>query len=197
MRICIISENSPVGAAASNYLSRSGHTVLLGENEDGEAKSLLLEVKSNLRSNDLIVVLSSNIKAFAISANKLDGVSAVACRDQEDAIDAVSSADANVAVIDSTTDRKTLISILDGLTIEVKSTKAEKVTYTIKAKERAYSPPTKVGPGIFAGIKDVAGNVKLGSAKPLGAIKDANEAISSVKKKGLMNHLKDTFGIED
>ncbi len=212
MRICIISENPPAGAAASNYLSRNGHTVIIGENEDGEAKSLLSEVKSNLRSSDLIVVLSSNAKAFAISANKMDGVSAVACRDQEDALDAISSADANVAVIDAATDRKTLTSILDGLTSEAKpEKKAEKAVEAPRVKERVQAP-AKTGPGLFAGIKDAAssatsglkdaaGSVKSGITKPATAVKevgkDTGGTISSIKKKGLMNHLKDTFGIED
>jgi ribose 5-phosphate isomerase RpiB len=214
MRICVITENPSIGAAASNYLSRSGHTVIIGENEGSDARSLLSEVKSNLRSSDMIIVLSASAKSIAISANKLDGVNAVACKDHEDAIDAISSTEANVIVVDSNTDRRMLTSILDGLTSGAKPEKrAERPERAAEAprareRERAQVQAPKAGPGLFSGIrdaasnatsgiKDAAGSVKSGITKPSGAVKGANETISSIKSKGLMKHLKDTFGIED
>ncbi len=209
MHICVIGENQPACAAASNHLSRNGHTVTLGENEDVETKSLLSEIKGNLRSSDMIVVLSSNAKAFAISANKMDGVNAVACRDHEDALDAVSSADANVAVINYNADRRMLISILDGLTSGARpERRSEKTADAPKFRERAQAPAQRQGPSILSGIKDAASNaasgvkdaaggIKSGITKPGNTMRNTNETIGSIRSKGLMKHIKETFGIED
>ena len=172
-----------------------------------------------------MLLMCHGAKDVAISANKLAGVRAVVCKDQEDAVEAVGYTRANVILIDTgRVPRNNLESIIEGLL----SQKEEPVPAPIAASARrrqieeaparesrqqqqqqqpVYEPK---GPGMFSGLKDKLGAMTQHQQKPIqakakpatqsskGSIKDgAGDFVKSAKQKGLMKTLKETFGVEE
>ena len=212
MKIYVISDSTEYGVAAVNQINSSGNLGMLSEGISGDSRTLLGDLRANLGSGyDLIMLICDNAKDLAISANKIGGAMAVVCKDQDDATDAVSETRANVVLIPTNRlDRRTLSSIVSGLLIEEKGERRKAAS----AKEREVAqeprgPPATEKVGSFlSGIKEMAGNAtgglnRLQPSKPK-AMKPAPKPqpsgdgiVKSVKSKGLMKSIKDTFGIED
>jgi ribose 5-phosphate isomerase RpiB len=211
----VISDNQDYAVAALNYINSNGHTAIISETISEDAKSQLNDLRANIGSGfDIIIMLCANAKDLAISANKIGNSMAVVCKDQDDALEAIGETRANVIIIDtSKLDRRTLSSILSGLLSEVKA-EAKKET---PVRERRAQPERYVeeGPGItertgsfLSNIKNAAGDAtsrltRPPAPKPITRAKGAPKApqgdgvIKSIKSKGLMKHLKETFGIID
>ena len=212
MKIYVISDSAEYGVAAVNQINSSGNLGMLSEGVTGDTRMLLGDLRANLGSGyNLIVLICENAKDLAISANKVGGAMAVVCKDQEDATDTVSETRANVVLIPTNRlDRRALSSIISGLLIE------EKVEHrkAASAKEReviqeprAAQAQAKIG-SFLSGIKEMAGNATAGLNKPQQSkpkfVKPAprmqpsgDGIVKSIKLKGLVKSIKETFGIED
>ncbi|MFI5412452.1 MAG: RpiB/LacA/LacB family sugar-phosphate isomerase [Candidatus Micrarchaeales archaeon] len=210
MKVYIISDNAGLGVAASNQINRSGHVAILSETITDDVKTLISDLRSNVESFDMTIMLCANAKDIAISANKVGGAAAVACKDQEDAIDAVSETRANVVVLDSARLSKTALSnIIVGLLSEQKksgsSTKEKERERETAPAQRVVDSPSEggIGGGIFSGLKNAANKATSAMEKPAGRAKNirpsprGDSMIKSVKSKGLMKSLKDSLGIID
>lgn len=239
MKVYVVSDNEALAASAVNAINGQGHTAILSEAGAETDGAIMGDIKANMRSGfDLILVICANAKSVSISANKIGGAMAVVCKDQDDAVEAMSQAGANVVLLDSTrTDRKILSGIVDGL---LSGQEAEtKVPSRARAvtPQRAH-PPTQgharaqqaqpvheapAGPSKFgsflSSIKDAASSATSGISNAASTISKPGPApkaqkpvvkaaprpqpsggdgiVSSLKKKGLAQTIKETFGIED
>jgi ribose 5-phosphate isomerase RpiB len=210
MKVYIISDNTELGVAASNQINRSGHVAILSETITEDQKTLISDLRSNVESFDMTIMICANARDIAISANKVGGAAAVSCRDQEDAIEAVSETRANVAVLDSSKLSKTgLSSIIVGLLSEQKKSASHTKE---KDTERETAPPQRVvsessegiGSTLFSGLKNAANKATTAVEKPIVKAKPIQKQapkgdgmIKNVKSKGLMKSLKDSLGIID
>lgn len=224
MKVYVISDSAESSVMASNQINRSGHVALLSENVAEDSKNQLADLRANINSGfDVILMICGNAKDLAISANKIGGVMAVACKDHEDIVDAISETRANVIIIDSAKVGKSSMSslvsaIVSGQKMEQKSdskrvasseretTHAPKtvsvhIPKTISASQD--SAPEKTG-SFLSSLKNAASNASSSISKQASRVKDAASPsddgeglVASIKKKGLAKSIKDTFGIED
>jgi ribose 5-phosphate isomerase RpiB len=115
MKVYIISNDPNDAIVVANAINKSGNSGIISDMRTDDPKEQLNDLKMNIDGADSAVVLCSNPKLFTIAANKMPRLRAAACRDYDDAAEAVKLADANVIVIDSTKSTKVqLAGIMDG-----------------------------------------------------------------------------------
>ncbi|MCW6160465.1 MAG: RpiB/LacA/LacB family sugar-phosphate isomerase [Candidatus Micrarchaeales archaeon] len=182
MKIYVISDSPEYAVTATNAINKAGHTAIMSETRSDDTRVLLNDLKANATSGfDMVLFLSQNAKDVALSANKLQGINAIACKDPEDAEEAVSDTRANVILVDSMkVSRKALTDILDAMLSggnPAPKQPAPLPRQSQQAQQKEWQPrqPMKMP------------KISLGAGKVIG----------DVKKKGLKRSLKDTFGIED
>lgn len=209
MKVYVISDNSEFAISAANQINGSGSIAIVSETNSEDIRDVLGDIKANTSSSfDMMLVLCHGAKDVAISANKIGGAMAVACKDQEDAIEAISSTRANVILVDSTrTTRKTLAEIVDGLLSAEQSApetqaKTQQEREIVKEQSRpVIAAAPKQGPSVFSGLKKITSIAKSqqgqGQQKGKPLELPGRNAIKSMKKKGIANSLKDAFGLED
>jgi ribose 5-phosphate isomerase RpiB len=204
MKIYIISDSSEYAVAASNYINRNGHVAILSESITDDSKTMISDLRNNGASYDVTVMICPNAKDVAISANKVGGMAAVACKDYDDSSEAISETRANVIVINSAKlDRKLLDSILSGLLVDQKKPSSTKEREMAPAPKAVQAPSR--GGGFFSGIKDAANKVSNPVEKPISKPAkqqsrpqpEGDGLVKSVKSKGLSKALKEALGIED
>jgi ribose 5-phosphate isomerase RpiB len=224
MKIYIISDDFKNSISASNIIGSTGNGSVISETKSEDVRELLGDLKANIDSGfDLMLLMCHGAKDVAISANKLAGVRAVVCKDQEDAIEAVGYTRANVILIDTgRVPRNGLESIIEGLLTQQEEPAPASAPSPVPSRRRqaeeapvheAHPQPVyePKGPGMFSTLKDKLGSVtqrnqqqkpiQQSKAKPAaakGSVKDdARDFVKSTKQKGLVKTLKETFGVED
>jgi len=100
MRIYIIADRANTCLYLSNELNSGPHKAIASELENSDYKEQLEELESHKDDYDLFIVVSPSPTPYAMEANKLDGIRAVACRSEEDVSEAI-AADANVMAFDA------------------------------------------------------------------------------------------------
>ncbi len=182
MKIYVISDSPEYAVSATNAVNKAGHTAIMSETRSDDTKVLLNDLRTNATSGfDMALLLIQNAKDVALSANKFQGINAIACKDPEDAEEAVSGTRANVILVDSMkVSRKSLTDIIDAMLSGGKPASKQqaplpKQSQQAPQKEALPRQPLKM-PKISFG---------------------AGKAFEEVKKKGIKKSLKDTFGIED
>ena len=217
MKIYVISDKPEDSVVASNYINKNGHTAILSEIVTEDSRELLADLKSNTGGSfDVIIMICENAKDIAISANKIGGAMAVVCKDQDDALEAMSSTRANVIIIDSSRMTKSsLTSILGGIlaeqTAEERSESTKRAAHHMQQRETEPIEPAGSGlGGVFLGIKNSLGMSGENEAPPPRAVvkrerpkapepepRHGPSLMKSVKSKGFMKSLKDSLGIVD
>ena len=210
MKFYIISDSPEYSIVAANHINKSGNTAIMSENTSEDTRDILTELRDKAGSSfDMILVLCKGAKDVAISANKIGGVMAVACKDEDDAIEAAVDTRANVVVVDSyKSSRKALSDILDGLLSDEeelqKPSRAaarerdrdvrDEKEYArerepVRDREPARDPaPSRMHmPSIS--LKGIAKKPQVKSLPGSGMVRD-------IKKKGMMKSLKETFGLD-
>lgn len=197
MKVYIISDNADNGVIASNVVNKSGNLGIMSELRSGDPKAMLNDLKDNLGAEtELALIICVNPKAVAISANKLSGVRAVACKDAEDAEDAINDAKANVILVDSSKVNKNTLSDIIVTWLQVSSGTINEIRASA-AKTKAASGGG--GSGIMGGIKNAVQRPQQSGKSAPGPDDnlDTGEIIKSVKTKGALKTLKETLGLQD
>ncbi len=211
MRIYIISDDFRNSVAASNIIGATGHGSIISETKSEDVRDLLSDLKNNIDSGfDLILLMCHSAKDVAISANKLSGVRAVVCKDQEDAMESMSSTRANVVIVDtSKAGRRELESIVQGLVSEEEPSAAQapvKARQTQPRQQQQQAPqqmPVAKGPGLFSGVKGKLASAEQKMSRGARAAEkstvasDLKDTVDSVRKKGVLKALKESFGLDE
>jgi ribose 5-phosphate isomerase RpiB len=115
VKIYIIGSDVSMAVFVANIVNQSGNSGIISEMRSDDPKEQLDDLKSNMDGAESAIVLCGNPKLFALAATKLPRIRAVACKDEEDAAEAVGDANANVIVIDdSKNTRPQIASIING-----------------------------------------------------------------------------------
>ncbi len=206
MRVYIISDNIDYGIAASNMLSGGGSSVIISELRSNDVKDLLTDLKGSAGSYDMTVMICTNARDNAISANKLPGVRAVVCKDYEDASEAVANTRANVVVVDSTKlTKKALSDIASGLLEQQAPAPA---ATPARARAKAPTQPAPMPPQQMQGHGSLLSSIKQDISKGVSSIRKpsvpqasqgqaGSGLLSDIKKKGAKKAIQDALGLGD
>ena len=199
MKAYIISDAPDYAMAVANQMNASGSIAIMSETRSEDTRDLMADLRASTGGRfDIIIVLCHSAKDAAISANKIGGVMAVACKDQEDAMEALSSTRANVILIDSSrVSRKTLSEIVDGI---LSAHESEQAVTPAKEREQVRTParaivpaPKPQGQPLLSGLK----NIKKPQLPSKPTEIPGSGTLKAIKKKGLAKSLKDAFGLDD
>ena len=190
MKIYVISDSPEYAVSATNAINRAGHVAIMSETRSDDMRDLLNDLKTNATSGfDMVLFLSPSAKDVAISANKMAGINAIACKDPDDAEEAVSETRANVILVDSMkVSRKTLSDIIDAM------------LGSAKRETKASAPLPRQQPVQRQVQQQAPQPREYRERAPMRMPKidlSADKLLGGIKKKGLKKSLKDTFGIED
>lgn len=194
MKVYVISDSPEYAIAATNSINRAGHVAIMSETSSEDIRDLLSDLKVNSASGfDMILMATRSAKDVAISANKITGINAIACKDPDDAQEAMEDTRANVILVDSMkVPRKTLSDIIEAML-----SGAEKESKTTAPMPRQASPaPAQKAPPISAPgrMQQQAGHHWR---KEQIRLKMPKLNLDGVKKKGVRKSLKDAFGIDE
>lgn len=227
MKVYVISDNPDYGIAAVNMVNKTGNTAIMSEMKSDDVRDLLAELRESVNSRfDMILMICHGAKDVAISANKMSNVMAVACKDVDDSMEAVTSTRANVILVDSIRlTRSNLASIIDGMLSKEEGAPARQTSRQPQRQQQQVREPVSrpmqlperekpQGPGLFAGIKGAFGGksddetpAPRSSSKPRsqpssgrssGKLKaEMSETVEKVKKKGVFGTLKESLGMDE
>ncbi len=211
MKIYVISDKTNDAIAAANYINGSGHVAMVSESSgESDQKALLNDLRANVGDDfDMVLMIVGNAKSMAISANKVSGAMAVACKDSEDSTEAATDTRANVIIIDSKVTKSEMTSIIGGMFAKkgknaARAREEEPEPEREKERETARAPRSvESGEGFFSSLKNAASSTTRGIKKSAAKVKSAasmkgdSGMLSSVKSKGLLKSLKDSLGIVD
>lgn len=93
-----MSQNQSLSIKLANMVSSAGNTPVIAENEFRSVESMIAELQSRKWDFDVAVIATSNPIKAAIAANRIDGVSAVACSSNSEIGTAINEG-ANVIII--------------------------------------------------------------------------------------------------
>ncbi|MCL5430136.1 MAG: RpiB/LacA/LacB family sugar-phosphate isomerase [Candidatus Marsarchaeota archaeon] len=210
MKIYIISDDAKYRVTAANTINMSGNMGIMSVSSTDDVRDLLSEAKENIDSYDLILLICHGARDVSISANKLAGIRAVSCKDEDDATGAASETRANLILVDSIKlTQKQLGDILNGLIngINTGSIGPARVAQQAPQRQAQNMPEAQQKKASFSQIKAKLPKVNT-NPKPKPEIEepvqDANEQnqnqnsmINSIKKKGFMKSLKEALGVDE
>ncbi len=220
MRFYIISDRMEFGVSLANMLNGSGHSAILSESQYDNTKGLVGALKEQLPDDTIVILICQNAKEVGISANRLSGMRAVTCKDEEDAREAMRDTDANVLLLEtSKVSKKMLSDVTDGILSGLSDQRAgqhvqsEEEWKQMEPRQKQQGQQFPQGPkkSMFIGLKEaLTGRDEQGNpepeeepahrSKPKPTPRQQQQSApaqrSQKRKKGLMEGLKESLGFE-
>ena len=203
MRVYLASEGRGPGIKLANIINSSGSTCIIGDVDSDDYRALIKGIRDSADDFDLSILVSRNPMAAAMEANRTAGLRASVCKDPEDAAEAM-EAKANLIVLDEAKLGKEGIqgilescdSAMGGGKQHARPERAE--AHKEKGQRRwGFADSVK---GMFGASDDYVGREHVQNKREETRKERDEEPEPRERRKrgsgGMLDSLKDTFGIE-
>ncbi len=196
MKVYLASEDKTILIRLANIINKGGNSCIMSDAEADGYKGILRDMRNAVGNFDIMLLVSGSPAAAAIEANRVDGFRASVCKNHEDAVDAA-SAKANLIVLDlSRIHTIDINSILEECGAQRGAGRhreaAEKVTRTSTGT---------AGAGFKSPLRGIFGYGRARTpdknAEKNGYDADAAPQQRRKGRGGILDSIKDTFGVED
>ena len=218
MKIYVAGDQKELCIRFANMINRSGNNCIISDEDSGDYRDLVKDIKDSYSSYDLCILISGDPFDACIEANRVSGLRAAVCKDIEDAAAAI-SAKSNLVVIDASRARSAdaraiLKSVLDSYGMPAKQQEVEEAQRREKPVQAQQLQKTPSGGGMFSSIKGAIGvgraddsdiepkkpKIQIQQPQPQKKVAQQKQQEAQPPKKkgkgGFLGSLKDTFGVD-